>query len=67
MISFLQGKMKVRIVTEERITTPHDNSLLYAGVHMLNGFGDDKMDSFLDDHPMIVPLLEIDVLMAVEP
>ena len=34
---------------------------------MLNGFAGDEMDSFLDEHPTIVPLFEIDVLTAVEP
>ena len=34
---------------------------------MLNGLADDEMESFLDEHPTIVPFFEIDVLMVVEP
>ena len=45
-----------------------DNSPLYAeGVHMLNGLTEEEMESFVDEHPTIAPLFEIDVLMAVEP
>ena len=59
--------MKVRVLTEERTTTPLDNNPLYVeGVHMLNGLEDDEMYSFLDEHPMIVPLFDIDVLSSVE-
>ena len=34
---------------------------------MLDGLVEDEMNSFLDEHPTIVPLFEIDVLSAVEP
>ena len=34
---------------------------------MLNGLVDDEMESFLDEHPMIIPFFEIDVLTVVEP
>ena len=38
MISFHRGKTKVRIITEERLPTPHNTTPLYAeGVHMLVG------------------------------
>ena len=68
MISVRRGKAKVQIVTKACIETPPDNNPLYVeGVHMLNGLGDDEMKSFLDDHPTIVPLFEIDVFATVEP
>ena len=68
MISFRHGKTKVRILTEARTWTPHDNNLLYAkGVHMLDGLIDDEMNSFLDEHPTIVPRFEIDVLSTIKP
>ena len=68
IISFRRHKTKIRVITEERITTPPDTSSLYAeGVHMLNGLTEDKMDHFLEEHPTIVPLFEIDVLTMVEP
>ena len=68
MISFQCGKAKVRIVTKAYTPTPLDNNPLYAkGEHILNGLGDDKMNSCLDDDSTIVPFFEIDILMSVEP
>ena len=53
-------------MTEERLTTPHNTMPLYAkGVHMLDGLADDDADDFLEDHPTIIPLLEIDAISAV--
>ena len=61
MISFRQGKTKVRIITEERVPTALNTSPLYAeGVHMLDGLADDEVEDFLEDHPTIIPLFEID-------
>ena len=34
---------------------------------MLDGLTDDEMNSFLEEHPTIVPLFEVDVLSAVDP
>ena len=49
----------------------HDASwhqLVYAeGVNMLNGLLDDEMESFFEEHPKIVPLFKINILMVVEP
>ena len=67
MISFRQGKTKARPITEERISTPQNTTPLYAeGVHMLDGLADEEVDHFLAEHPTIVPLFEIDVIMAIE-
>ena len=67
MISFYRGKTKVRIITEEQLTMPHNTTPLYAeGVHMLNGLADKKVDNFLEDHPTIIPLFEIDVISTVD-
>ena len=33
---------------------------------MLDGLADDKMNSFLDAHPMIIPLFKIDALSVIE-
>ena len=66
MISFHRGKTKVRIITEERLPTPHNTTPLYAeGVHMLDGLTDEEVDDFLEDHPTIIPLFEIDVISAI--
>ena len=67
MISFRGGKTKVRIITKERVTTPYNTSPLYAeGVHMLDGLADDEVHDFLEDHPTIIPLFEIDAISAVD-
>ena len=66
MISLRRGKTKVRIITEECVTTPHNTTSLYAErVHMLDGLADDEVDDFLEDHPTIIPLFEIDAISAV--
>ena len=58
----------MRVLTEARTPTPPDNSPLYTeGVHMLDGHSDDEMNSFLEEHPTIILLFEIDVLLAIEP
>ena len=66
MISFRRRKTKVHIITEERLTTPHNTTPLYAeGVHMLDGLADEEVDDFLEDHPTIIPLFEINAISAV--
>ena len=66
MISFCQGKTKVRPITEERISTPQNTTPLYAeGVHMLDGLAEEEVDHFLEEHPTIVSLFEIDVILAI--
>ena len=32
---------------------------------MLNGLAEDEVDDFLDDHPMIIPLFEINTILTV--
>ena len=34
---------------------------------MLDGLADDEVDDFLDDHPTIIPLFEINAIPTVEP
>ena len=66
MISFRCGKTQIRVIIEELIATPPNTRPLYAeGVHKLDGLDDEAMDHFLEEHPRIVPLFEIDVLKAV--
>ena len=66
MISFRRGKTKVRIITEERLPTPHNNTPLYAErVHMLDGLVEEEVDDFLKDPPAIIPLFEIDTILAI--
>ena len=65
-ISFLHGEKKVHIVTEEWIPTPKDITPLFVeGVHMHDGLTDEEVDSFLEDHPKIVPIF--DIVEAVSP
>ena len=42
---------------------PHNNTPLYVeGVHMLDRLADEEVDDFLEDHPTIIPLFEIDTI-----
>ena len=67
MISFRRGKTKVRVITEERVPVALDTSPLYAeGVHMLDGLADEEVEDFLEDHPTIVPLFEINAMSPIE-
>ena len=40
-------------------------SLYAEGVHMLDGLADKEVDDFLEGHPTIIPLFEIDAISAV--
>ena len=67
MISFRRGKTKVRVITEERVPVALNTSPLYAeGVHMLDGLADEEVEEFLEDHPTIVPLFEINAMTPTE-
>ena len=47
---------------------PPDTSPLYVkGVHVLDGLTDEEMDHLLEEHPMIIPLFEIDFPTTVLP
>ena len=47
---------------------PPDTSPLYVkGVHVLDGLTDEEMDHLLEEHPMIIPLFEIDFPTTVQP
>ena len=66
MISFRQGKTKVRLIIEECLPTPQNTTPLYTeGMHMLDGLADEEVDHFLEEHPTIIPLFEIDVISAI--
>ena len=67
MISFRRGKIKVWILTKECLTMPHNTTPLYAeGVHMLDRLADEEVDDFLEDHPTIIPLFEIDAISVID-
>ena len=58
----------VRVITEEQIHNPKDTTPLYEeGVHMLDGLADEEVDHFLEDHPRIVPLFDMDIKLTVSP
>ena len=45
---------------------PQNTTPLYAeGVHMLVGLVEEEVDDFLEDHPTIIPLFEMDVILAI--
>ena len=41
---------------------------LYAkSINMLDGLANDEVNRYLDEHPKIVPLFEVDIIEAVSP
>ena len=56
------------VPTKPRAGTSKDLTLLYAeSINMLDGLADDEVDRYLEEHPKIVPLFEVDVAKAVTP
>ena len=68
MITFRQGKTKVRVPTQPRTRTDKELTMLYAkSVNMLEGLTNEEVDQYLEENPKIVSLFEIDVAEAVSP
>ena len=66
IISFRRGNTKAWIITEECLSTPQNTTPLYAeGVHMLDRLTEEEVDHFLEEHPTIIPLFEIDFISAI--
>ena len=62
-ISFRQGRAKVRVPTEELTAQPKNMKPLYAeDINMLEGVDDTELEAYLEEHPRIIPLFEIDVI-----
>ena len=62
-ISFRRGRNKVRVPTEEMTAQPKGMTPLYAeDINMLEGVDDTELEAYLDEHPRIIPLFEIDVI-----
>ena len=68
VITFRRGKTKVRVATQPRATTSKEVTPLYAeSINMLEGLPDEEIDRYLEEHPKIVPLFEVDITAAVRP
>ena len=68
MISFWRGKTKVRVPTQERAKARKQLVALYPkGTNMLDELADEEVDWYLEEHPKIVLLFEVDVTEAVAP
>ena len=53
----------VRVPTEELAAQLKDITRLYAeDINMLEGMDDAELDAYLEEHPRIIPLFEIDVI-----
>ena len=66
MITFQRGKTKVRVSTQQRVGTTKQLTPQYTeSINMLDGFSDDEVDRYLEEHPKIVPLFEVDVTEVV--
>ena len=56
------------MATQPRATTRKEVTLLYVeGINMLEGFPDEEVDRYLEEHPKILPLFEVDITSAVRP
>ena len=67
-ITFRRGKTKVRVSTQPHAGTSKEMTPLYTeSINMLDGLADDDVDRYLDEHPKIVPLFEVDIAEAVTP
>ena len=67
-ITFRRGETTVWVPTQPHAGTSKELSPLYAkSINMLDGLANDKVDRYLDEHPKIIPLFEVDVAEAVTP
>ena len=58
----------MRVPTQLRVGTSKELTTLYVeSINMLDGLADDEVDRYLEEHPKIVPLFEVDVAKAVTP
>ena len=56
----------MQVPTQPRGGTSKELTPLYVeSINMLDGLTDDKVDRYLDEHPKIVPLFEVDMAEAV--
>ena len=68
IITFRRGKNKVRVPTQPRVRTSKEVTPLYAeSINMLEGLPDEEVNRYLEEHPKIVPLFEVDITEAVIP
>ena len=66
-ISFRRGCAKVRVPTEESAAQPKNMTPIYAeDINMLEGVDDTELEAYLEEHPRIIPLFEIDVIEVAE-
>ena len=56
------------MATQPRAITSKEPTPLYAeSINMLEGLPDEEIDRYMEEHPKIVPLFEVDITAAVEP
>ena len=68
VITFRRGKTKVRVGTQPRVTTSKEVTPCYAeSINILEGLPDEEVDRYMEEHPKIVPLFEVDITAAVGP
>ena len=60
---FRRGCTKVRVPTKELTAQPKYMTPLYAkDTNMLEGVDNTELEAYLEEHPQIIPLFEIDVI-----
>ena len=68
IITFWHAKTKVQVATQQRAVTSKEATPLYAeSINMLEGLPDEEIDRYMEEHPKIVPLFEVDITATVGP
>ena len=67
-IALRTGKAKVGVPTQSRTGATKELPPLYAeSINIMDGLANEEVDQYLEEHPKIVPLFEVDFPKAVAP
>ena len=68
MITFRKGKSKIRVSTQEKITTCMQCLPIDAeAVYMMEGLDETEEKHYFNDNPKIIPLFEVDIVQTLTP
>ena len=68
LLTFRKGKTKIRVSTQNRITTSKQCLPVHTeAVNMMEGLDEVEENHYFNDNPKIIPLFEVDILQALTP
>ena len=68
LLTFRKGKTKIRVSTQNKITTSKQCLPIHAeAVNMMEGLDEVEENHYFNDNPKIIPLFEVDILQALTP